>query len=1105
MKKKLISFLCILSLLMTNVMPAYATESQSSNVVQEEISKGETENEIINESILYVNPVYADQITEEELSKEISKIQESKAESSSKARTSDYISDLDVLAGIIREKLVNREETIVVNYKGSSSEGILERLFDMALEDTDVPTEGDYLKFQYGGYKGNASGTVSSGIYCLTLTYIVPYYTNIEQEQQVDAAVESLLTELKIKENGQISTAMSDYEKVCEIYDYICENVRYDYEHLEDKSYVLKATAYAALINKTAVCQGYANLFYRLAEEAGVDARIISGNAIEVATNKPGPHAWNIVEIDGKYYNLDSTWDEGQDSYGYFLKGSSDFDEADDRYVHVSDDEYLTEEFMTTHPIANSVYEKKDTKYATINIETEEGSKIVDLDGNSLPETFTCEVGTTLEFHISVDDNYELMYYCYGFEGENTENNFGGSDIPWNSENENYYINIEHVGTYTLSTFTSEKEIWEQNLLRSVGNATGTRYFGNNEAPKEDVIYQIMKMYLDEYLNDDWYYELSYAQYMKEVDRYFVNYSEMKDYLIQLDVYNEAEDKILIYSGGAGGGADWILTSTYEKEDGSYVLQGIYISEYYPQGVKYDELMNIVHPVELTISSKTDGEWKIISYEMGSYYISEAVPGQGKNLYTYDEEGNYDGGIYHPITLEDAEHSKINITSGIYSFKNNDGFWYNDANGFEWTAVSEEGYICDVNAEYYNWDSQEREVESIGTSGSAKWDCAVTLMADEAALFGIETDHAKVEIIQGMQEMKDGTYAYKAGSSVELKVTAEKGYLISKVVVGDSEATYISASGTYNAYPFYKPGKIVVETKEDCSVSGHDYSSEWVVNKKATKSMNGNKSKHCTVCGSKSVKTIYKASNVTLSATSYTYNGKIKSPSVKVKDSEGNTIASSNYDIKKPSGRINAGKYTYKVVFKNEYEGTKELTLTINPKKITSLSLSTTSYTYDGKVKTPSVTVKADTTTVASKRTTDSSNVDMTYASGRKNVGSYKVTVKGRGNYTGTLTKIFKINPKKTSINSISKGKKSFTVKWNKVSSQATGYQIKYSRNSSMSGAKTVTVTSYKTTSKTIKSLIAKKKYYVQIRTYKKTSSGTYYSAWSSKRSVTTK
>ena len=78
-------------------------------------------------------------------------------------------------------------------------------------------------------------------------------------------------------------------------------------------------------------------------------------------------------------------------------------------------------------------------------------------------------------------------------------------------------------------------------------------------------------------------------------------------------------------------------------------------------------------------------------------------------------------------------------------------------------------------------------------------------------------------------------------------------------------------------------------------------------------------------------------------------------------------------------------------------------------------------------------------------------------------------------------------------------------LKWKKISSQASGYQVRYSTKSSMSGAKTVTVKKYKTSSKTISRLKKKKKYYVQIRTYKTVGKEKYYSDWSARKSVVTK
>ena len=136
----------------------------------------------------------------------------------------------------------------------------------------------------------------------------------------MDSAVATLLGQLNLY-------GKSDYEKICGIYDWMCANITYDYDNLEDDSYLLMYTAYAALVNRTAVCQGYANLFYRLALELGVDSRIISGTGI--SNTGSGPHAWNIVKLSGSYYDVDATWDatwkQAGLEYDWFLKNEAEF------------------------------------------------------------------------------------------------------------------------------------------------------------------------------------------------------------------------------------------------------------------------------------------------------------------------------------------------------------------------------------------------------------------------------------------------------------------------------------------------------------------------------------------------------------------------------------------------------------------------------------------------------------------------------------------------------------------------------------------------------------------------------------------------------------
>ncbi|MCF0143548.1 MAG: fibronectin type III domain-containing protein, partial [Firmicutes bacterium] len=104
------------------------------------------------------------------------------------------------------------------------------------------------------------------------------------------------------------------------------------------------------------------------------------------------------------------------------------------------------------------------------------------------------------------------------------------------------------------------------------------------------------------------------------------------------------------------------------------------------------------------------------------------------------------------------------------------------------------------------------------------------------------------------------------------------------------------------------------------------------------------------------------------------------------------------------------------------------------------------------------------------------------------------------------------INPKGATIKKPSASKKAFTAKWKKQSSKmpkarVTGYQIRYSTSPAFpsGGTKIKTVKKYTKTSCKIKKLSKKTRYYVQVRTYMKTSGGTFYSTWSAAKSVVTK
>ena len=211
-----------------------------------------------------------------------------------------------------------------------------------------------------------------------------------------------------------------------------------------------------------------------------------------------------------------------------------------------------------------------------------------------------------------------------------------------------------------------------------------------------------------------------------------------------------------------------------------------------------------------------------------------------------------------------------------------------------------------------------------------------------------------------------------------------------------------------------------------------------------------------------------------------------------------------NYSFKiAPHSHSYTSRVTSATLYQNgkiNYEcacGATKQTIIYYPRTI---SLSTSKYTYNGQTRTPYVTVKGSDGKVIS-----SSNYTVRYASGRKNVGTYQVTITFKGNYSGTVSKSFTINPKSTSITSLTAKSKGFKVKWKKQTTQVSGYQIQYSTSKYFSNGTTKTITKNSATSETLKGLKAKKKYYVRIRTYKKVSGTKYYSSWSSAKTVKTK
>lgn len=254
-------------------------------------------------------------------------------------RVIGYTASTDEAAKTLRSAMVNRAPTAVVKYKIKSSERpneelIKEQIFDIACQHTGKPNEGDSLKWAWKTWDCDVSSRRNKDVYYFTFRYHINFYTTPEQEAEFLSAILDLKSILQL--DGKTET-----EKVEAIYDYICEEVTYDYTNLSDNTYDLKFTDYAALINKTSLCQGYAVLFYRLALEYGIDARVISGKSFDEM------HGWNIVRIGDLYYYVDATLDAEREPDEYYLKGSDTFLED-----HFCDEDYSSSNFSSEYPIS---------------------------------------------------------------------------------------------------------------------------------------------------------------------------------------------------------------------------------------------------------------------------------------------------------------------------------------------------------------------------------------------------------------------------------------------------------------------------------------------------------------------------------------------------------------------------------------------------------------------------------------------------------------------------------------------------------------------------------------------------------------------------------
>ena len=452
MNKRLISLVLTFIMLITVVPSTIVEASEVTTMESVKASSNQSEVTKPEENTIYaVNPLYEDVISIDDLKRKLDSESSDKESADGEqlfgSFTGQYFSDYDSAVLYLRKQMVSRETEINLNFPESwftsHKDGLYwDLLYDaMKCDESSTGQEGDALLYGYAGC--NVSYSTAGYI-----KYTMAYHSNAEQEAKLTEAVAVAMAKLQL--NG-----FSEAKKITKIHDYICNHVDYEYNSKEEQIY----TAYGALCTGKAVCQGYAVLFYRLCKEAGLSVRIISG------TGNGGPHAWNIVRIGSKYYNVDCTWD-GQDAATYnefLLKSEADFRDHTRESWPVAGShclDYTSAEFNAQYPMTEKSWDESTT-YAHSE-ETTSGAVTLKAEWNDPV------LGQPTIFHVSAtggSGNYKFRMDAPSYSSpnqwafESVADPSRGEWMNYTSEcaSNDYTFTMTATGTYNFRFYVMDK------------------------------------------------------------------------------------------------------------------------------------------------------------------------------------------------------------------------------------------------------------------------------------------------------------------------------------------------------------------------------------------------------------------------------------------------------------------------------------------------------------------------------------------------------------------------------------------------------------------------------------------------------------------------
>lgn len=431
------------------------------------------------------------------------------------------------------------------------------------------------------------------------------------------------------------------------------------------------------------------------------------------------------------------------------------------------------------------------------------------------------------------------------------------------------------------------------------------------------------------------------------------------------------------------------------------------------------------------------GTYNIIATGTGNYTGTKSttysVTARSLGSITLSASSSTYDGTAKSITAT-VKYSGTTLTSGTdytlsYKLNGSTVSQIKDAGTYSVIATGKGNYTGTVSATY---TVNARTISSITVSpttdtytGSAK-SPTITVKYSSTTLTK-NTEYTLSYKLNGstVSQLKDvGTYYITATGKGNYTGTVSATYTI-----GGQGLTSISLSSTSSTYTgSAKSITATVKYNSTTLSSGTDYTLSYTNSSGSTVSSIINAGTYTITATGKgnysgtvsATYTVNKANlgSITLSASSSTYDGTTKSPTITVKNSSSTTLTSgSDYTLSYTlngsavSQIKDAGTYSVIATGTGNYTGTKSATYTVNTRTISSITVSPTSGTYTGSALSPTITVKYNSTTL-----TKNTEYILTYTlngstvSQLKEIGSYTITATGTGNYTGTRTATYTIS-----------------------------------------------------------------------------------------------